>query len=80
MASFRAPAAGQASALKAEFEQELGRLASCANRRGALQGVMRLRALSDIASALSTEALLELAVAVSVTRRGQGRDNAELSA
>ncbi len=50
--------------LRAEFDEELERLISSAGRAGAIQGVMRLRALAEISAALSTEALVALAVAV----------------
>lgn len=50
------------SALDAEFSEELGYLTQCASRFGVAQGVMRLRALAEIAGALSTEALLGLAI------------------
>lgn len=49
-------------ALDAEFSEELGYLTQCASRFGVTQGVMRLRALAEIAGALSTEALLTLAI------------------
>ena len=50
------------NSLDAEFSEELWYLTQCASRFGVTQGVMRLRALAEIASVLSTESLLTLAV------------------
>ena len=50
------------TALRQSFEAELERLAEAAAGRSLVDGVMRLRALSEIAAALGTAALLELAV------------------
>lgn len=48
--------------LKRSFESELERLAVAASRRSLVEGVMRLRALAEIANALETPQLLDLAV------------------
>lgn len=50
--------------LKRAFQIELERLASATSRHNPVEGVMRLRALSEIASVLDTTALLNLAVTI----------------
>jgi hypothetical protein len=50
--------------LQRAFQSELDRLAAGASRNSIVEAVMRLRALGEIAEALSTEALLDLAVRV----------------
>lgn len=51
-------------ALQQEFDREALSLAEAARRHGLMEGIMRLRAMGEIAGNLSTTALLELAVAL----------------
>ena len=50
--------------LQQAFQAELDRLATAASRNSIVEAVMRLRALGEIASALDTDGLLDLAVRV----------------
>jgi hypothetical protein len=64
-----APDPAEVEELQACFEQEIDRIASSALVDNAVEGVMRLRALAEIASALDTETLLALASKVEAVRR-----------
>lgn len=54
------------AALRLEFMEEADRLVQNAGGDDLGEGIMRLRALSDISASLSIDALLELAMAVVV--------------
>jgi hypothetical protein len=57
------------SELRAELDLELLRLSQSSNEYGPAEGLMRLRALSEIGALLGTDALLELAVTLGSVRR-----------
>ncbi|HEY9235397.1 MAG TPA: hypothetical protein VIP08_10215 [Phenylobacterium sp.] len=56
--------------LRSEFESEVALLAAAWDRYAPAEALMRVRALAEIAGPLTTEGLLELAVAVSTPARG----------
>lgn len=57
------------SELRAEWDLELLRLTQSSNEYGQAEGLMRLRALSEIGALLGTDELLELAVTLGSVKR-----------
>lgn len=58
--------------LRAEFESEATRLVGAERGRTPTEGILRLRALADIAEQLSAEGLVELAAAVAAVKSEGG--------
>lgn len=52
------------------FRAELDRLAAAASRQNLIEGVMRVRALGEIAAHLDTPALLDLAIRIEAQEAG----------
>jgi hypothetical protein len=62
----------QKDALDAELETEIRQLATATMRDNPVEAVMRFRALIEISNRLCTEALVALAVQVTVEGRNSG--------